>query len=68
MFSVVQNLRSPIILDDSLELAEAVALGIGSESGTGPLAHSHIQTALLSMSGYEKSPIPDVKDTSESYD
>lgn len=61
MFNVVQKLRSPIILDDSLELAEAVGLSIGSESDSGPLAHSHIQGALLSMSGYEKSSIPDVK-------
>ena len=57
----MQKLPSPIILDDSLELAEVEALSIASESGNGSLAKRYDQGALLSMSGYEKPQIPDIK-------
>ena len=64
MISRPQNFRSPIILDDAYEFAEAVGLSIAKDSPGGPLANSDIETAWLSMSRYEKSQIPQVKGTS----
>lgn len=52
-----QQDRSPIIVDDSYDLEETVALTFGGDYNEGLLAKADLGAALLSMSGYEKSSI-----------
>ncbi|KAL8740500.1 MAG: hypothetical protein Q9190_006810 [Brigantiaea leucoxantha] len=50
----------PIIVDDSYDLAETATLSFGGEHREGLLADGEVGAALLSMSGYGKSPVPNV--------
>lgn len=55
---IPQRNQSPIILDESYDLTETVTLAFGSENHEGLLAQADLGAAFVSMSGYEKSPIP----------
>lgn len=50
----MQTRHSPIIVGERYELAETLSLGHGGEHPGGLLATPDYETALLSMSGYEK--------------
>lgn len=52
-----QQERSPIIVDDSYDLEETVALTLGGDYNEGLLAKAVLGAALWPMSGYGKSPI-----------
>ena len=55
---MLQTCHSPIIVGERYELAET--LSHGGENGDGLLAKSDYQTALLSMSGYDRHAASDV--------
>lgn len=58
-----QQDRSPIIVDDAFDLEETAALTFGGDYNEGLLAKADLGAALLSMSGYEKSAIPNFNGT-----
>lgn len=55
--------QSPIIVDDSYDLEETVALTFGGDYHEGLLAKADLGAAWWPMSGYGKSAIPNLNGT-----
>lgn len=58
---MLQEEHCPIIVDDTYDLAETATLSFGGEHREGLLADGDFPAALLSMSGYGKSPVQNGK-------